>query len=215
MRWWLAVSLLLVTTGCGLPDESRSRTVDDASVPYNLLETPGDGGEDPNPALAHPRGVPVAFWLRRDDKLTPAPVSTTCDDPTAEVVEDVLGTLAAAPTSEEGSAGWTSAVPPTARLELVALEDGVAVVDLDPVALGDAERLPLAVGQLVLSVTSAPGVDGLRLVTSGETVDVPLPDGALADRPVTADDYVELLPAALVAGTGSARTLSGDVGCPT
>jgi hypothetical protein len=214
MRWCLAVSLLLVSTACGLPDESRSRAVDGTSVPYNLLEAPDQGG-DPTPTLAHPRGVPVAFWLRRDDRLTPAPVSTTCDDPTAEVVEDVLGTLAEAATSEEGSAVWTSAVPPSARLELVALEDGVAVVDLDPVALGDAERLPLAVGQLVLSVSSAPGVDGLRLVTSGEPVDVPLPDGALADRPVTADDYVELLPADLVAGTGPARTLSGDVGCST
>ena len=76
------------------------------------------------------------------------------------------------------------------------------------------ERLPLAVGQLVLSLSSAPGVDGIRLVTSGEAVDVPLPDGALADRPVTADDYVELLPPDLVAGTGPARTLSRDVGCP-
>jgi spore germination protein GerM len=215
MRWCLAVSLLLVTTGCGLPDEERRRTVDDASVPYNLLEAPDQGREDSDAALAHPRGAPVVFWLRRDDRLTTAPVDATCDDPTAEVVEDVLGTLAEAPTSEGGSAGWTSAVPPSARLELVALEDGVAVVDLDPVALGDAERLPLAVGQLVLSVSSAPGVDGLRLVTSGETVDVPLPDGALADRPVTADDYVELLPRRLVAGTGPGRTLRSDIGCPT
>jgi spore germination protein GerM len=213
MRWLLAVAVLLTVTGCGLPDEQRNRTVEAASVPYNLLTPPEQGRGDATAGPAVPRGVPVAFWLRRDDRLTPARVGTTCEDPTAEVVEDVLGTLAEPPTSEERSAGWTSAVPPSARLELVALEDGVAVVDLDPVALGDAERLPLAVGQLVLSVSSAPGVDGLRLVTSGETVDVPLPDGALADRPVTADDYVELLPPTLVAGTGPARTLSPDVGC--
>ncbi|GIN05336.1 hypothetical protein Pve01_69940 [Planomonospora venezuelensis] len=213
MRWLLAVAVLLSVTACGLPDEERNRTVDAASVPYNLL-TPPEQERDDATGLAVPRGVPVVFWLRRDDRLTPAPVTTTCDDPTADVVEDVLDTLAEPPTSEERSAGWTSAVPPSARLELVALEDGVAVVDLDPMALGDAERLPLAVGQLVLSLSSAPGVDGLRLVTSGEAVDVPLPDGALADRPVTADDYVELLPPALVAGTGPARTLSRDVGCP-
>ncbi|NPC42882.1 GerMN domain-containing protein [Nocardioides sp. zg-1230] len=215
MRWLLALPLLLATTACGLPDEERSRTVDADVVPYNLLTTAEQEPEDTDTGPAHPRGEPVVFWLRRDGRLTTAPVGATCDDPVAQVVEDVLAALSASPTSADGAAGRTSAVPPSARLELVALEDGVAVVDLDPVALGDAERLPLAVGQLVLSVSSAPGVDGLRLVTSGESVDVPLPDGALADRPVTAADYVELLPPGLVAGAGAARTLADDVGCPT
>jgi hypothetical protein len=215
MRWCLALALLLVMTACGLPDEERSRTVDADAVPYNLLTTAEEGPEGSGAGPAHPRGEPVVFWLRRDGKLTTAAVGATCDDPVAQVVGDVLDVLSGPPTSEGSAAGHTSAVPPSARLELVALEDGVAVVDLDPVALGDAERLPLAVGQLVLSVSSAPGVDGLRLVTSGEDVDVPLPDGALADRPVTADDYVELLPPGLVAGTGAARTVAGDVGCPT
>lgn len=216
MRWFLALSLVLATTACGLPDEERSRTVDSEAVPYNLLTPAEQEPEDPDAGpAAHPRGEPVVFWLRRDGRLTTAPVGATCDDPVAQVVEDVLTALSASPASESGSAGLTSAVPPSARLELVALEDGIAVVDLDPVALGDAERLPLAMGQLVLSVSAAPGVDGLRLVTSGEDVAVPLPDGALADRPVTADDYVELLPPGLVTGTGAARTLSDDVGCPT
>jgi spore germination protein GerM len=215
VRWLLALPLLLAATACGLPDEERSRTVDADAVPYNLLTTAEEEPEGSDAGTAHPRGEPVVFWLRRDGRLTTAAVGATCDDPVAQVVEDVLDVLSGPITSESGAAGHTSAVPPSARLELVALEDGVAVVDLDPVALGDAERLPLAVGQLVLSVSSAPGVDGLRLVTSGEDVDVPLPDGALADRPVTADDYVELLPPGLVAGTGAARTLAEDVGCPT
>ena len=215
MRWILALSLLLATTACGLPDEERSRAVDADAVPYTLLTPAEEQPEDSDAGPAHPRGEPVVFWLGGDDRLTTAPVGASCDDPVAQVVEDVLTALSASPTSEDGAAGLTSAVPPSARLELVALEDGVAVVELDPMALGDAERLPLVVGQLVLSVSSAPGVDGLRLVTSGEEVDVPLPDGALADRPVTADDYVELLPPGLVAGTGSEQTLAGDVGCPT
>ena len=215
MRWILTLSLLLATTACGLPDEERSRAVDAEAVPYNLLTPAEEQSEDSDVGPAHPLGEPVVFWLRRDGRLTTAPVGATCGDPVAQVVEEVLTALSASPTSEDGAAGLTSAVPPSARLELVALDDGVAVVDLDPMALGDAERLPLAVGQLVLSVSSAPGVDGLRLVTSGESVDVPLPDGALADRPVTADDYVELLSPGLVAGTGAARTLADDVGCPT
>lgn len=211
----LAVAVLLALTGCGLPAEERSRAVDPATVPYNLLAAPDPGRADAAPGLEPPRGVPVVFWLRRDDRLTPAPAGTTCDDPVAQVVADVLAAIAAAPTSQERGAGLASAVPPSTRLELVALEDdGVAVVDVDPVALGDAERLPLAVGQIVLSVTSAPGVQALRLVTSGDAVEVPLPDGALADRAVTADDYVRLLPRRLVTRAGGTGALAGDVGCP-
>jgi hypothetical protein len=40
MRWFLAVTVVLVATACGLPDVERSRTVDAASVPYNLLTPP-------------------------------------------------------------------------------------------------------------------------------------------------------------------------------
>ena len=85
MRWLLAVAVLLSVTACGLPDEERNRTVDAASVPYNLLTPPEEERADAT-GLAVPRGVPVVFWLRRDDRLTPAPVTTTCDDPTADVV---------------------------------------------------------------------------------------------------------------------------------
>jgi len=56
-----------------------------------------------------------------------------------------------------------------------------------------AERLPVAVGQVVLSVASAPTVRGVALQTYGRPVQVPLPGGSLTDGPVTATDYVDLL----------------------
>ena len=75
-------------------------------------------------------------------------------------------------------------------------------MDLDPVTIADAERLPLAVGQIVLSVTSAPGVDAVRLVTSGQPVDLPLPSGALATRDVTPEDYAALVLERITDGDG-------------
>jgi len=88
MRWILALSLLLATTACGLPDEERSRAVDAEAVPYNLLTPAEEQPEDSDVGPAHPLGEPVVFWLRRDGRLTTAPVGATCDDPVAQVLED-------------------------------------------------------------------------------------------------------------------------------
>jgi hypothetical protein len=140
-----------------------------------------------------PPKVPAVFWLRPDDLLAPAATDLSCGQEPAEVVQDLLALLAA-PGTTERDADRGSAIPSTAKLRLVAIEDGVAEVELDPLALGDAERLPLAVGQVVLSVTSAPGVDAVRIVTSGRAVDLPLPSGALATGEATAKDYATLLP---------------------
>jgi hypothetical protein len=206
----VTVVLSSVLAGCGLPDEERTQVVENASVPYDLLgegeATPSAPSEDP----AVPREVPVVFWLGPDERLAPSAVDVSCEGPPADVVREVLDALAGAPSTTQRDSGLASAIPSTARLGLVRVEEGVAEVDLDPVAIGDAERLPLAVGQVVLSVTSAPGVDAVELVTSGRAVDVPLPGGALATGAVTADDYAVLLPSRL----RSAVAEPGDIGCP-
>jgi hypothetical protein len=197
-----AVGLAAVLTSCGLPDEQRSQVVHDSTVPYDLLAPNGlvqgdvDAGESP------PKETPVVFWLSRDDRLTPSDAGLTCDDTPTAVVDATLAALVAAPGDSQRAAGLSSALPATARLTLVRVSDGVAEVDLDPVTIADAEQLPRAVGQIVLSVTSAPGVDAVRLVTSGERVDLPLPSGALATRDVTPADYAALLPERLVDGNG-------------
>ncbi|MSW70955.1 MAG: hypothetical protein F2829_12965 [Actinobacteria bacterium] len=201
----LALALALV--GCGLPDEDRTRAVD-TPVPYELLES-APGAEDATTTGSPLRGVPVVLWLRGDDALVPAAVAASCQDAATDVVETTLRTLAAAPTTEEREAGLASALPPSAGLRLVSISNGLARVDVDLIDLGDPERLPFAVGQLVLSVTSAPDVDALELVASGRPVEAPLPGGALAEGPVTADDYAELL-----RGGGQSPEVPPDLGCP-
>ena len=209
IAWHLltAVALALGLAGCGLPDEDRTRAVD-TPVPYELLDPATPSAEDAGADGFPPRSVPVVLWLRGDDVLVPAPVEASCEDPPAQVVEASLRTLAAAPTTEERNAGLASALPPSPRLRLVAISDGLARVDVDLIDLGDPERLPFAVGQLVLSVTSAPGVDALELVSSGRPLEAPLPGGALAEGPVTADDYAELLL------RGDEPGVPSDLGCP-
>lgn len=194
---------------CGLPDEGRTEVVPDASVPYDLLDAGDPGSATPPDSSTVPRGVPVVFWLGPDDRLTPASADLSCDATSEQVVRGLLDDLASAPSDAQREQGLSSVIPPAASLALVGIEDGAARVSLDPLALGDAERLPLAVGQVVLTVTSAPGVDTVALVTSSETVDLPLPDGTLAPGAAGADDYAVLLPPRLAPD----GLVSPDIGC--
>lgn len=202
--------LAAVLVGCGLPDEQRTQVVDDASVPYALLDssTPARGNPDTGPG--EPSGTPGVFWLDPNDHLIPSDAGLTCSDAPTDVVEGALSALTAAPTASQRDAGLSSAIPSIARLTLVQIVDRVAEVDLDPVTIADPERLPLAVGQVVLSVTTAPGVDAVRLVTSGQPVDLPLPSGALSTRDVTPEDYAALLPDRLADGD-----VLRKIGCPS
>ncbi len=138
--------------------------------------------------------APVVFWLVDDEHLTPAAVDVSCAAPPYEVVEHLLRALGAGPDDPARAAGRATAVPPSTPLTLVEVADGVATVAMDPTTPITADRLPLAVGQLALSVTSAPGVDRVLVSIAGEAVQVPLPGGALTARPVSADDYAELVP---------------------
>lgn len=215
-RAWLpraaaAGALALIVAGCGLPGDTEVRAVDATSVPYHLLDPearprPGQTG----PVLA---GTPVVFWLVRDDELAPTAVAVSCTDPVDDVVGRLLALLAAAPDDVARSAGRSSAIPSSSELDLVGVADGVALIEFDPATSLTADRLPLAMGQLVLTVTSAPGIEAVRVGASGDTVEVPLPGGALTDRPVTADDYASFLPDRFV--MSDPPTLSPDIGCPT
>jgi spore germination protein GerM len=74
------------------------------------------------------------------------------------------------------------------------LSDGTATIDIDgpdEAPSGGASRL--AVAQIVLTATSVPGVDAVRLTLSGEPVEAPLPSGQLTSAPLTAADYAALL----------------------
>ena len=47
--------------------------------------------------------------------------------------------------------------------------------------------------QIVLTATSVPGVDAVRLTLSGAPVEAPLPSGELTSEPLNADDYATFL----------------------
>lgn len=181
----------LSMTACGLPDGTAPLELDPSNVPYHLL-SPTAGGSVTQTESARTT-TPHIYLLSGDDQLVPqaAPLPPNGLVP---VLKGVLLRLSGGPSPTERASGLATALGPDARLRLLAVNDGTAVIDLD---LGDqdpsASRLPLAIGQVVLSATSVDGVDRVQLVRGGSPIEIPLPDGALTLAPVTADDYRPLL----------------------
>nr|WP_306442081.1 GerMN domain-containing protein [Nocardioides agariphilus] len=194
----------LLLTGCGLPGGGAVRRVDEDTVPYRLLEsdaTPPTASGDVD-ALGR---APVVYWLD-GDRLVPEATTGSCSQRPEVLVEELVVALAGGPSDEARASGRSSAIPSGTRLAVVGVEGGTVSVDIDDGTAISAERLPAAIGQVALTLTSAPGIESVLVVSNGQSVQVPLPGGALTDRPVTGEDYAELLPERFRG--------SGRPGCP-
>lgn len=200
----VALSVLVLVSACGLPGGGSPTVVEDDTVPYGLL---GDAGlpsssASPGSGLSD---VPVVLWSA-EDRLLPEATGLSCDEPPESVARELLDLLETGPSEEARASGRSSPLSAGSVLELIGLSGGTVVVDLNPGASLGAEQLPLAVGQIVLTVTSGPSIERVELVRDGEALQVPLPGGALTAGSVSAADYAELLPQRFAGSAG--------VGCP-
>lgn len=184
------VAVLLVVGACGVPTDGATRRIDPADVPYSLA-APGTPAPPP-PVTGAPAADGGRVWFLDADAALTAVAADEVGG--AGGVQDVLDRLAAGPSAQEREAGLRSALGPDVQLRLASTQARTASVEVQALSqdLG-ADRLPLAVGQIVLSVTSVPGVDGVRLQREGTDREVPLPGGALTSRVLTAQDYAPLV----------------------
>lgn len=189
-RWIAVTVLLLAVTGCGLPDSQTSEPVPAAEVPYGLL-----GDNRPAPASgpqSTPPGAPHVYWLRDDGRLQA--VAAEADSGSPDTVAGLFGLLAAGPDESLQAAGLGTALGTDVSLELVDLSGKTAVVQVTFNAQEPSpDRLPAAIGQLVLTAVSSPSVTAVQIVQDGEVVSVPLPSGALSREPLTEADYASLV----------------------
>jgi hypothetical protein len=186
------VALLLTLVACGVPADGTVRTVDPDAVPYGLLRTAPV--ESPAPTVAGPAvTVPQVYFLDDEDQLVPEPqpVPAAGLEP---VLDALLSRLAQGPSEQQLDQGLGSALGPDTGLELVSVVDRVAHVQVTPSSQSPAaDRIPLAIGQVVLTATSVDGVDRVAFVRDGVPLEVPLPGGARTSQPVSASDYASLL----------------------
>lgn len=207
------VVAMVLLMSCGVPEGGSAESIDDASVPYRLLD-PGTSAPASSYDAHPPDSVPLLFWLDDADLLTPVAARASCAEPPAAQVEQLLAELSVGPTEEVRAGGNGTAIAPQSGLGLVRIDDGTAVVEVDPGSSTSADRLPLAMGQVALTVTSARGVKAVSLVSDGDPMQVPLPGGALTSSPVTSADYASLLGEDR-GGSSSQPGPTRWLGCPT
>jgi hypothetical protein len=184
----LASAAVALASGCGVPDDHAVTTI--TRVPYDLLQPEASAPPAP-PRTATTR--PFVYFLH-DQDIVAVEASDVPEGDLDLAVGAVLDELSRGPSERDRAAGLTTALGPDTALRLAGLEGGLAEVDM---AAGDQvpapARVPLAVAQVVMTVTSVPGVDAVRLTRDGAAVELPLPGGALTDRPVRASDYASLV----------------------
>lgn len=173
------VTAALLMTACGVPLDS---------VPETIAVDLGD-----TPELDLPVGddlEAVTFYLIEQGNLVPV----THELPIPVVAESVAEFLVEGIDPTDKGAGLRTSIPTGTRVLTVDRENGVVRVNLsrDFAVVGGEEEL-LAVAQVVLTLTDLEEVDAVAFELEGVATDVPLPNGALSDDPVGAEDYRSLI----------------------
>lgn len=185
MRAWAGLLVLVVLlAACGSSD-GRVRVVPSAERPEDLY---ADASPTPSPAPV--REVRVYFvvseGLEPVLRLASGPPSTP---------EFMVRSLLAGPLPEERAAGLTSAIPEGTELLEVAVEDGLAEVNLSSEFELSAEEevLLLRLGQVVFTLTGLRRVEGVRFLIDGEPVSVVAEDGETYEE-VAREHYPSIAP---------------------
>lgn len=179
-----ALSVGLVgLAGCGVPEEGRANRIQEADVPFGLLD------EQSTTTVAR-SGRPVQVYLFSDDRLAAVDRTLPDDGGLVQLVELVI----AGPNELERAIGATSSVP-VGTVSSVGESRGIAQVDLAE-SFGDirsGDQL-VALGQLVYTLTGQPGIGGVEFSLDGDPIEVPLGDGTFSDAPLSRDDFAALAP---------------------
>jgi hypothetical protein len=185
------LGILLLASACGIPTGGPPETIAPSDVPYGLASpTPTSAAAPPAPPRSD---EPRIYLVAPDDALVPRG-RVVAQGTLEERLTQLLGDLAEGPSSEELDDQLTTALPPEVSLSLTAVDGDIATIDISTSEDSPSERESRrAVGQIVLTATSLPGIRGILLTRDGEPLEAPLPSGQLTSEPLTAEDYAALL----------------------
>lgn len=188
-RAWPSVLLsLAVLSGCGVPASDQVTPIDPAVVPASPTAT-----AHLQPGVDLGGSTPRLFFVVGEDALRAVRPRLPAGS-TRQLATLMLQQLQQGPSPAQQQAGLSSAIPPNMELSLTSLIGNVAHVDLtsaDPGPGGNAVHLIPA--QIVLTLTSLPGIDEVDLSRNGTPLDAALPSGALTGTALNRGEYVGLL----------------------
>ncbi|HEX5511329.1 MAG TPA: GerMN domain-containing protein [Actinomycetales bacterium] len=186
-----SILLVLLGTGCALPDPGISRAIEPTAVPYALL-SPAPAEQPPPELNGQEKTTPRMYLVNAEDRLVPVPVTLDATGLEA-VVRQLLDQLDNGPSESQRQQGLSSALSPQTALQLRQMRGRTADVSITfPGKDPSADRLPFAIGQVVLSLTSVAGVERVQMFRDGAALELALPGGARTSQPVTAQDYASL-----------------------
>jgi hypothetical protein len=165
----VAAGSLVVLGACGIPVDTAPHDIAD-----DALTAQGATASD---TPASPSGQRV-FFVAADPTGAVRLQAVRRDVPSA--VSDVLGALFTGLTdTERTSRQLTTQIPVGTKLRSVnPLADGTVVIDVDAVIFeAKGANLTTAIGQIVYTATSVPGVERVRLLVDGQPQEWPAGDG--------------------------------------
>lgn len=184
----MVVITLMVAGGCGVETESSPRAIPTEDVPFGLLTPETSAGATSTTAASTAQ---VVVYFVRAERLVRVERSVAGREPLAEAV----GALLAGPTGAETEVGLRTAIAAGVGLRSIAVDRGVASVDLGG-GFGEiaGQEQILSVAQVVFTVTATSGVRGVRIAVDGSPVEAPRGDGTLTKDPLSAADFPDLVP---------------------
>ena len=186
----VALAVLVVLAGCGVPTGGAPETIAPSDIPYGLTAPARTSAPAPSSPARQDR---PRIYLVDDDVLVPTGREVT-GATVRQRLDDLLGQLAAGPTAGERDAQLATALPPGVTLTVGKIAGDLVTVEVSGAAEAPSgQQSRRAVGQIVLTATSLPQVRAVVLTLGGEPIEAPLPSGELTTDPLTAADYSPLL----------------------
>jgi sporulation and spore germination protein/immunoglobulin-like protein involved in spore germination len=172
-----AAAALVVLPACGDDDSSTDTTTSSTTT---TVEAPTE----------------VRAYFLRDEVV--GPVARTAEG--AAVAEAAMHGLLQGPSSDEEELGFSTTIPDGTDLLSVAVEDGLATVDLSEefTSGGGSASMMGRVAQVVFTLTQFDTVDGVTFEIEGEPLTELGGEGLLLEEPQTRDDWESLSPSILV-----------------
>ncbi|MFZ9985036.1 MAG: GerMN domain-containing protein [Ilumatobacteraceae bacterium] len=189
-----SLAFLIALSSCAIPSDGEFQPIPDSEVPYEL--SAARTTLPPNVTTTIPGSdtstEPIdAYFISNSRVLKIVRLVAAPAGP-----DQALATLSALDTQDPALAGLRTAIS-KAFSATVTVERGVATVDSTRGLLDTLSPLDqrLAVAQIVLTLTSRPGIGQVLFSVDGVPTGVPRGRGDLAGplTPVTFDDYASLV----------------------
>ena len=192
----LGVGLGFTAAGCG------GETAVSLGKPGTTTATTPTG--EPTGTTETP--VSLQVWFLRDGDLAQ---ETHSHPATRLVATAAMQDLLAGPTRT----GLATAIPDGTRLLGIAIDKGVATVDLtsEYQSGGGALSMQTRLGQVVYTLTQFPTVQKVRFRLDGSPVNVFSSEGIVLAHPVGRSDYADLVPAVVVDKPAAGEHLTSPV----